>query len=278
MALSPQTVNGFVFFLTLAVTFALPVQSQTTVAVTSEAQSTSRPVILLTVDSHTEQGTYPTLDGWISRLQARYTNLGDVITRGLPGYNTKWFLKYVMPTLEQEITSGAYTTPSLITVWLGTNDAALVNGSSLEMHVPIEEYKENLNQIVPTPAHIDDDARTKYAAERTDTKRGLVDRSDAATGNYARACVEVANELKVSVLDLYEHFKAMPVETQKKLLSDGIHFTAAGNKVVDSQFQSKITSDFPALTDTLDTWQFPKASKYVAEDPWTAGNAPSSRS
>ncbi|KAG3024884.1 hypothetical protein PC121_g21066 [Phytophthora cactorum] len=257
MALSPQTVNGFVFFLTLAVTFALPVQSQTTVAVTSEAQSTSRPVILLTVDSHTEQGTYPTLDGWISRLQARYTNLGDVITRGLPGYNTKWFLKYVMPTLEQEITSGAYTTPSLITVWLGTNDAALVNA---------------------TPAHIDDDARTKYAAERTDTKRGLVDRSDAATGNYARACVEVANELKVSVLDLYEHFKAMPVVTQKKLLSDGIHFTAAGNKVVDSQFQSKITSDFPALTDTLDTWQFPKASKYVAEDPWTAGNAPSSRS
>ncbi|ETP48484.1 hypothetical protein F442_05786 [Phytophthora nicotianae P10297] len=141
-----------------------------------------------------------------------------------------------MPSLENEIATGAYTTPSLITVWLGTNDAALVNGSSSEMHVPIEEYKDILSQIVRgfqnaapdaeilliSPAHIGEDARVKAAAERTDAKRGMVDRPNAATGDYARACVEVANELNVSVLDLYEHFNAMPVETQTTMLSDGI--------------------------------------------------------
>ncbi|ETI50782.1 hypothetical protein F443_05738 [Phytophthora nicotianae P1569] len=292
MTIAPGTFHGLVILFTLATAFALPVESQPTITVTTETQPASRSLLLLTGDSHTEQGAYPNLDGWVSLLQARYTRSTDIILRGLSGYNAKWFLKYVMPTLENEIATGAYTTPSLITVWLGTNDAVLVNGSNPEMHVPIEEYKDNLNQIVRgfqnaapdaeiliiTPPHIDDDARAKYAAERTDAKRGLVDRSNAATGDYARACVEVASELKVSVLDLYEHFNAMPVESRNTMLADGVHFNAAGYKEVDSQLRSKISSVFPRLTNSLDTWQFPKASKYVAEDPYTANNATESRS
>lgn len=287
-----RAVRGLLIYFTLVVTFALSVESQTSVTVNSRTQSNSRPVLLLTGDSLTEQGTYPNLQGWVALLQARYRRSTDVITRGLSGYNTKWFLKYVMPVLDQEINTSAYTSPSLITVWLGTNDAALLNGSNSEMHVPIEDFKENLNQIVQgfqkavpdanilviTPPHIDDDTRAKNAAKRTDAKQRLVGRSNAATGDYSRACVEVATTLKVPVLDLYEHFNAMPVATRNAMLADGIHFNAAGNKVVDEQLRNKLSTDFPALAESLETWQIPAASKYVAEDPWAAGNETTSAS
>ncbi|KAK1928690.1 GDSL esterase/lipase [Phytophthora citrophthora] len=192
-----------------------------------------------------------------------------------------------MPALEQEISTGAYTSPSLTTIWLGTNDAVLVNGSNSEMHVPIDEYKANVDEIVRkfqiaapeadilmiTPTHIDDDARIKYAADRTDEKKGMVDRSNAAMGDYARACVEVAELLKVPILDLYEHFNAQSPESRNTLLADGIHFNVAGNKAVYEQFRSKLKSDFPEVMSALDVWQFPSASKYVKEDPWTEANA-----
>ncbi|POM61771.1 hypothetical protein PHPALM_29168 [Phytophthora palmivora] len=188
-----------------------------------------------------------------------------------------------MPTLEHEISTNAYSPPSLITVWLGTNDAALTNGSNVAMHVPLDEYKSNLIKIVHrfqhaapdakilliTPAHIDDGARAKFAAERTDAKRGLIDRSNAATGNYSRACVEVANSLEIPVLDMYTHFNSMPETTRNAMLVDGIHFNEAGNKEVDEQLRSKLSVEFPALVSALGTWQIPPVSKYEAEDPYT---------
>ncbi|KUF98266.1 hypothetical protein AM588_10010846 [Phytophthora nicotianae] len=192
-----------------------------------------------------------------------------------------------MPVLENEINSGAYSSPSLITVWLGTNDAALTNGSNSEMHVPIEDYKQNLIKIVGrfqseapnanilmiTPPHIDDDARVKNAQERTDAKRGLVDRSNSAVGNYSRACVDVASTLNVPVLDLYAHFDAMASATRNTMLIDGIHFNAAGNKVVNEQLHNKLNAEFPDLVKSLEAWQFPAVSKYVMENPWTAKNS-----
>ncbi|KAG1688533.1 hypothetical protein DVH05_003623 [Phytophthora capsici] len=191
-----------------------------------------------------------------------------------------------MPALEQEISTRVYSSPSLITIWLGTNDAALVNGSNSEMHVAIDEYKANLGEIVRkfqtaapkaeilmiTPPHIGDEARIKYAANRTDEKKGMVDRSNAATGDYARACVEVAEVLRVPVLDLYGFFNAQSLEARNTLLADGIHFNVAGNKAMYEQFRSKLSSDFPGVVSALDEWQFPLASKYVKEDPWTGGN------
>ncbi|KAF4045079.1 GDSL-like Lipase/Acylhydrolase family [Phytophthora infestans] len=200
-------IRAVLICVTLAGIFNSPVTSQTSTA----AHPNPRPVLLLTGDSLTELGTYPNAQGWVALLQARYTRSADVIVRGLSGYNTRWFLKNVMPLLEDEIDSGAYRSPSLITVWLGTNDAALTNGSNSEMHVPIEDYKEYLIKVIGgfqsaapnssiliiTPTHIGDDARAKRAAERTDVKRGRVDRSNAATGNYSRACVEVVRSRPV---------------------------------------------------------------------------------
>lgn len=240
-----------------------------------------RPVVLLTGDSHTAKGTDPSTSGWAAMLQNRYVRTTDVVTRGLSGYNTKWFLKYVAPTIEREIRKSSYTTPSLITVWFGSNDAALTNGTSSKTHVPIENYKENLVKIVSnfwiaaptanllliTPHHVNDSARAEIAAEQN----GKIDRTNAMAKKYARACVEAAAALGVPVLDLNTYFNEMPEATRNALLlADGLHLNAMGNIIVDELLRSKIAADFLTLEDTLQVGQFPAASQYAEEDPWTA--------
>ncbi|KAG7377298.1 hypothetical protein PHYPSEUDO_011882 [Phytophthora pseudosyringae] len=170
MAQSVRAASGLFAAIALATLFAWSV---TTIAVNSGAKSHSRPVLLLTGDSLTEKGTDQMTEGWATLLQSRVTRSSDVITRGLSGYNTKWFLKDVVPLIEREMRTEAYSTPSLITVWLGANDAALWNGSNSETHVPIEEYKTNLVKIVRglwvaaptahllfiTPPHVNDTSK-----------------------------------------------------------------------------------------------------------------------
>ncbi|KAG7378708.1 hypothetical protein PHYPSEUDO_009747 [Phytophthora pseudosyringae] len=175
-------------------------------------------------------GTDPSNGGWVTLLQAKYTRSADTVARGLGGYNTSWFVKYAMPVILREIYSHLYT-PALVTVWLGANDAALANGSNAERHVPIDLYTANLVQIVKsfsesvpaviillvTPPHIDDAVRHKYSNERSDSKRGQLDRSNVMAANYARACVEAANYLGVLVLDLHAYFNEMPASTRNAL-------------------------------------------------------------
>ncbi|KAI9997862.1 hypothetical protein PInf_002119 [Phytophthora infestans] len=122
--------------------------------------------------------------------------------------------------------------------------------------------------MMVTPTHVGDAVRKKFAAERTDSKKGLLDRSNAMMKPYARACVEAAKEAGVSVLDLYSHFDAMTVTARDKLLVDGVHFNAAGHLVVDEKLRATILKEFPEVNDLLDTYQFPIVSRWMKDDPY----------
>ncbi|KUF95994.1 hypothetical protein AM588_10005692 [Phytophthora nicotianae] len=238
-----------------------------TVSAASDSGFKNRTAVLLAGDSIMEQATEPSVDGFISLLAGRYSRSADMI--------------YAMPGIEEEITRGDYN-PALITLWLGANDAVLVNGSNTEMHVPVANYKENLIKIVErfkevapdskilivTPNHVGDAARKKAAAERTDSKKGLLDRSNAVVKPYAQACVEAAKKTGVPVLDLYSHFNAMTVAARDKLLVDGVHFNAAGHLVVDEKLRATILKEFPEVNDLLDTYQFPIVSRWMKDDPY----------
>ncbi|KAE9038348.1 hypothetical protein PR001_g5604 [Phytophthora rubi] len=114
--------------------------------------------------------------GWLNRLESDCARSIDIVSRGLSGYNTKWYLKYAMPVIHDEITSGNYK-PSLVTIWLGANDAALPDGSMSEQHVPIAAYQNNLAKLVQifkaiapdagillvTPPHVDDEVQKTSA-------------------------------------------------------------------------------------------------------------------
>ena len=166
--------------------------------------------------------------------------------------------------IEREL-SGEMRPPSLITLWLGANDAALPDGTAARQHVPLAAYKNNLVTIVHTfqtrapnarillitPPHVDDAVRKSHSSS------GCAERTDAAAGEYARACVEVARDLDMNVLDLYSFFHMLSEEDRAACLDDGLHFTAMGNRLVDEQLQAKISEVFPDLEKQLEAWQLP---------------------
>ncbi|KAE9084701.1 hypothetical protein PF010_g20730 [Phytophthora fragariae] len=226
--------------------------------------STPRPVIYLTGDSLTQRGTDPNNAGWVALMQHRYNRSADIVPRGLSGYNTKWFIDSALPVIEREL-SGEVRSPVLITLWLGANDAALPDGTAARQHVPVATYKENLAKIVQTfqtgapnaqillitPPHVDD------AVRKSRSPAGRAERTNAAAGEYARACVEVAGELELNVVDLYSFFNAMSESERAACLDDGLHFTAKGNRLVDAQLHKKITEAFPEVVKQLESWQLP---------------------
>ncbi|KAL3671277.1 hypothetical protein V7S43_003209 [Phytophthora oleae] len=107
----------------------------------------TRPVLYLLGESITEQGVNPAKSEWVALLQYRYQRSTDVLPREFSGYNTKWFIDFALPVVKNELST---ISPSLITLWLGANDAALPNGQSSRQHVVVETYAANLEKIIHT--------------------------------------------------------------------------------------------------------------------------------
>ncbi|OWZ03947.1 hypothetical protein PHMEG_00024238 [Phytophthora megakarya] len=269
-------------FVTTVVTRCLASEAVVTTAADIKP---NRPQILLTGDSITEQASDPAFSGYVLLIQNQLLESFDVIVRGLSGYNSRWWLKYVQPTLNKELKSGTYK-PSVITVWLGCNDAALPNGRNADMHVPLADYHNNLLEIVGnfsasapdahivmiTPPHVDDAARAKEAQALTDANKGILDRSNAMAGKYARECVKAATKAQVPVLDLYSHFNNMTAAKRNGYLQDGLHFSKSGHEIVYEMLLDLIRKDFPDVGKQMDTWQYPFVAKWREEDPWSGSN------
>ena len=154
---------------------------------------------------------------------------------------------------------------SLITLWLGTNDAALPTRSHARYHVPLAAYKKNLIKIVRTlqtaapdarillitPSYVDD------ATRKSGSSNGLPERTNDAASKYAQACVDAGRELGTHVLDLYSFFQTLPEAERSKSFSDGLHLSRHGNNIVYEQLRSKIMKAFPDFAEQLDVSQFP---------------------
>lgn len=182
---------------------------------------------------------------------------------------TRRYILDAVPVIEYDMSVGGLS-PSLITVWLGANDAALPDGPDRGKHVDLKDYRANLEEIVGrfraqapaakvlfiTPPHIDDAARLARA------RGGQLDRSNAVMGEYARACVETGQGLGVPVLDLHSYFNEKPAKERNAYLTDGLHFNANGNRVVDAQLRTKLSVEFPELVAGLEseTWLLPNSN------------------
>ncbi|KAE8887855.1 hypothetical protein PF001_g27447 [Phytophthora fragariae] len=236
--------------------------------ISSENETTSHvdsnPLFFFLGDSITEQGIDPARGGYIPVLQNKVSRSADVVAHGLSGYNTRWLLKYAMPVVEDEI-----------------------RNHTAEKHVPVESYQENLVEIVRrfqalvpaadillvTPPHVDDDVRRKHAEEEPGKWKGVMDRSNARSGIYARACVETANDIGVPVLDLYTYFNAMNASTRNPLLWDGLHFTAEGHEIVSELLLDKFQSEFPNVAKALESWKIIGSSVLCETDPWVPNSS-----
>lgn len=185
--------------------------------------------------------------GWGASLAHHFSRSLDVILRGYSGYNTRWVLKVI-----EKVCNGE--SPIAMTVFFGANDASLPDRTSAFQHVPLHEYKQNLQSIVSfikkkwpttlilliTPPPIDEDGRIRHPFG--DNPSGLPERTNEAAGAYAKACVEVADECGVIGVDLWTKMQQYP-NWEKCCLSDGLHLTPTGNKIVYEEVIKKLTKE-----------------------------------
>lgn len=144
--------------------------------------------------------------------------------------------------------------PMLIVIFLGTNDASLPDGESKARFVPLPEYKANLRTLVT-------EFRAAYplchflflaAPPVNNAVWSHTDKLNAVTGSYAAACVAVAAELTVPVVDFYSQLQG-----QWDLLADGLHFNAKGMIKAHEMISSKIKEAYPHMTPDALPIEFP---------------------
>eukprot|EP01018_Ginkgo_biloba_P009752 Gb_07780 [translate_table: standard] len=237
-----------------------------------------RPQFVLFGDSITRQSFQ--LGGWGAALADRYCRKADVVLRGYDGYNTRWALFLLV-----KIFPPSCKPPLVVTVFFGANDAALPGRNRELLHVPLTEYKENLQHIIAhlkkcsdsmlivliTPPPIDENGRRLYArATYGENAVELPERTNEVTGAYAKTCVAVANESGVPVIDIWSGMQET-LGWQEKYLSDGLHLTPAGNAVVFEEVLKILNARGLNFVNMPD--DFPHHSVIDAEDPQKAFHA-----
>ncbi|CAK9152580.1 unnamed protein product [Ilex paraguariensis] len=211
-----------------------------------------RPKIYLFGDSITEMSFGD--GGWGASLTHHFSRAVDVVLRGYSGYNTRWALRVLDKVFPAEIDVGNAGEPLAVTVFFGANDACLPDRCSAFQHVPLDEYEHNLRSIVSflkmrwptthvlliTPPPIDEAGRLLYPY--FDNTSGLPERTNEAAGAYAKACIAVARELGIPVVDLWTKMQRFP-DWQKSFLGDGLHLTLDGNRIVFEEVINILTRE-----------------------------------
>ncbi|KAF2277910.1 SGNH hydrolase [Westerdykella ornata] len=222
----------------------------------------------LTQDSFNQERGF----GWSAALQHAYIRRLDVVNRGFSGYNTQQALK-VLPSI---IPSPETARIRFLVVFFGANDAALPQPVE-NQHVPLEEYKQNLEKIITHPLITPHNARVILIAPPpinehllwpNDKLKGResASRVAAVTKSYADAAYEVGTRLGVPVVHLWNAFMTkagleidqwktgdtlpgsldvLENETLKELLYDGLHFNPAGYQILYKETMKVIAEHWP---------------------------------
>ncbi|XP_062064921.1 isoamyl acetate-hydrolyzing esterase 1 homolog isoform X2 [Lepus europaeus] len=166
------------------------------------------PGVLLFGDSITQFSFQP--GGWGAALAHRLARKCDVLNRGFSGYNTRW-ARIILPRLIGR--ASGLDSPVAVTVFFGANDSAL-KGENPKQHVPLDEYAGNLRGMVQylqsvgvpesrviliTPPPLDEAAWEKECI----AQGHRLNRRNAVVGEYASACVQVAQDCGTDVLNLW---------------------------------------------------------------------------
>eukprot|EP00743_Colponemidia_sp_Colp-15_P005550 GILK01005971.1.p1 GENE.GILK01005971.1~~GILK01005971.1.p1 ORF type:complete len:304 (-),score=45.86 GILK01005971.1:136-1047(-) len=201
---------------------------------------------------------------WISQLGHAYSEKVDIICRGVGGYNSRNLLlslDTVLPSLNGAV-------PSLITIFIGANDAVL--SSSEPQFIHVDEYKQNLVEMINRlKNYAKDQAATKpthiilitpppiHEAKRAMSCQGTynpeTDRSDENAHRYGLAMKEVAQSMGVFCINLWEQMHAQGGDNYGDYLSDGLHFTSSGQTLLARSLLAFIQENIKELVPAVDT-------------------------
>ena len=220
-------------------------------------QSSDRSKILLLGDSLTQLS----FAGWGGDLADAYQRRADMLNRGMSGYNSRWYLRYADE-------NNIWDEPgkvALVTIFFGANDAAKKECEP-KVHVPLPEYKTNIEKLVdkakesypnakviiiaPPPIH--PEQRLAYQKKRYgDKATGILERTSEIAGTYAAACREVAKTKEVPCVDLFTAMRTAKENTDEddvgRFFYDGLHFSKTGDKFVYDALEKAIRTHFPTL-------------------------------
>ncbi|KAL3791792.1 hypothetical protein HJC23_002423 [Cyclotella cryptica] len=244
-----------------------------------------RAKIILFGDSITQMSFSSSECGWGAFLADRYQRRADVYNRGFSGYNTSWFLKFAA-TDAGKADLFEHEGVQLVTIFFGANDAS-DPVHNVRQHVPLEDYKNNIRQIVSlvkshfgvgvhivliTPPPVCHEGRLRFQKERYgDKATGILERTLELSGEYSKALADIARELNLPLLDLWHMMQVVP--SWSALLSDGLHLSSMGNRFVGEALLDIIERQLPELSVKLcpESGNVNSASKCLSIDraaPW----------
>ncbi|XP_020034315.1 isoamyl acetate-hydrolyzing esterase 1 homolog isoform X3 [Castor canadensis] len=154
--------------------------------------------------------------------------------------------------------------PVAVTIFFGANDSAL-KAENPKQHIPLAEYVSNLKSMVRylrsvgipqdrviliTPPPL-----CESAWEEECLIQGCkLNRLNSVVGEYANACVQVAQDCGTDVLDLWN---LMQKDSQdfSSYLSDGLHLSPKGNEFLFSHLWPLIEKKVSFLPLLLPYWK-----------------------
>ncbi|KAJ8341723.1 hypothetical protein SKAU_G00340140 [Synaphobranchus kaupii] len=199
-------------------------------------------------------------NGWGSEIAGKLVRKCDVVNRGLSGYNTRW-AKVALPRIVDS--SIADSNIAAVTIFFGANDCSLPEKNP-QQHVPLQEYTQNLKDMVahltsvgvstdkvilitPPPLHEPDWEKECHM------KGSSLNRMNAVAGQYAEACVQVAGQCGVEVLDLWTLMQR-DGQDFSVYLSDGLHLSDKGSTFVALHLWGLLEKRVDALPLILPYW------------------------
>uniref|UniRef100_A0A8C9EFS8 1-alkyl-2-acetylglycerophosphocholine esterase n=1 Tax=Phocoena sinus TaxID=42100 RepID=A0A8C9EFS8_PHOSS len=139
--------------------------------------------------------------GWGASLADKLVRKCDVLNRGFSGYNTRW-VKIILPRLIRK--GNSLHSPVAVTVFFGANDSAL-KGENPKQRIPLEEYAVRHLQSVGAPeSRLVRTTPPPPLCEAAQRQEGCkLNRLNLVVGEYARACLRVAQDCGIDALDLW---------------------------------------------------------------------------
>eukprot|EP00041_Stephanoeca_diplocostata_P008604 m.127009 g.127009 ORF g.127009 m.127009 type:complete len:281 (+) comp17402_c0_seq5:133-975(+) len=214
--------------------------------------------IILFGDSITQQG-FDT-GGWAARLASRYVRRADVLNRGFSGYNTAWArlaLDHVFEDFKGHVGEVKFLSGTLVTLFLGANDSALLGRTSETQHVPLPQFQDNLAYIIKylkdrgaqvialAPPPVAEGKWSAFLTKRAGAATSIASsRENATTGLYAAAVERVAQAHNIPVVNLWSLFQKD--RAWENYLSDGLHLSESGNRLLYTLLAACIEESLPA--------------------------------
>ena len=212
--------------------------------------------VVLFGDSLTQQSFSVEARGWGAQLADYCPRKADFLNRGFSGYNTDW-ARLILPRLVKK-----EALPDVIVLFFGANDSALLELNS-HQHVPVDRYQRNLAAmcdylleigmaksaiLLVTPPPVHEEMWLEHNHDETWVRS---DRQNSVTRLYAEAVEELGRGKDLDV----QLFKELEDKDLRKYLSDGLHFSEAGNLVMASLLKPFLEKRLEGREEVFPNWK-----------------------